>query len=198
MNESLKRSVLLTFPVPVLGLGLAAPLLANEPLRQNASLGVIATGLTLAVAVLFAAAGSRIPRNARVGFSLLVAAGGLTCAELVVQRLTGRGSLFVWTLLPLLFVTALLAAEKGAYAVKKKLLPVLFDGFGIGACFSVLLCAGGLVRSAASLAPSAVKTGAGAVLTPHFLSTAPVVFLLLALVILPVDFAAKRKKGGGL
>lgn len=194
MKDALKKSVFLTRPVPVLGLGLTAPLFAGGPLLQNACLGLLATCLILGIAAVLAACGSRFPRNTRIAIVFLVTAGVLTCAEIVLRSISGIGNLPIWTLLPLVSITAILGAESGAYAVKGRLLNILVDGFGTGICSTLLLCGAGLIRDAAERVPAAMTHAAAPFLQQQFLSAVPVLFFLLALIMLPIERAAKRKK----
>jgi Na+-translocating ferredoxin:NAD+ oxidoreductase subunit E len=133
-------------PAQVLGLGLVAPLLAEAPLGTDALLGGIAAVSLIITGAVIAVLGMRIPANVRSGVSVLVAGGVLTVAKIAVSAFPDARNIPVETLAPLLFCAAVVAAATGAYAVKKKSVPVLFDGVGIGFCFSLLLCGCGALR----------------------------------------------------
>ena len=148
MRDELKKSLLVTAPVPILGLGLVAPLLSGAPLLTNALLGGIAAVSLIITGAGLAALGLRMPANVRSGVSVFIAGSVLTIAKIAVSALLNVKNVPVETLAPLLFTATVIAATTEAYAVKRKSAAVLFDGMGIGLCFTLLLCACGALRDA--------------------------------------------------
>jgi Na+-translocating ferredoxin:NAD+ oxidoreductase subunit E len=146
VRDELKKSLFLTMPAPLIGVGLIAPLCCNAPLQTNVLLGYIATISLIVTTIAIAFAGMRVPVNVRPGTAVLAAAGVLTIAKLIVGRSLQTVTVPFESLSPLLLAVAVAAVNSGAYEVKKKMVPAVFDGMGIGICFMVLLCACGTLR----------------------------------------------------
>jgi Na+-translocating ferredoxin:NAD+ oxidoreductase subunit E len=146
MNEDLKKSLFLTSPALILGLGIIAPLYAGGSLRENALLGILAMVMISLSTTVLAALRPLISKNGRVGIAVLVAGGLLTIAKIAGSAISPGVSLPVETLMPLLLIAAVLASVTDAYEVKNKLSSTLFDGGAIGISFLLLLCFAGLIR----------------------------------------------------
>ena len=193
MNEDLKKSLIVTVPLLVLGLGLIAPAVANLPLVINIYLGICATVTLILTGYIIALFSLRIPKNARIGIAILVAGGTLTMVKIAADKLLAA-SLPFGTLVPLAIIASVLAADGEAYAVKKKLLPVAFDGFGIGIAFTMLLVLVSCIRDVAGK-----KLFAGKTIMPleplAFFATTPGILLLTAAAAVCIGLVtAKRKK----
>jgi Na+-translocating ferredoxin:NAD+ oxidoreductase subunit E len=173
MREELNKSLLITAPLPLLGIGIIAPLSANGSLRMNALLGLVAVASLVVSNVIIACAGQRVPANARGGIAMLIAGGVLTLAKISVEIVMPIWQVPVETLAPLLVMSAVIAVDSKAYAVKKKEIVVLFDAFGIGLGFTLLLSAAGELCTLA---------GTGGVFA--FFNTCPGVFSVAAIIIL--------------
>ena len=158
-------------PVPLLGVGLIAPLCSNEPLQTNVLLGYIATITLIITNAVIAFAGMRIPVNVRTGVAVLIAAGVLTIAKIIAALYMQPGNVPFESLSPLLLAAAVAAVDTGAYDVKKKMIPVVFDGMGIGLSFMALLCVCGSLRDLAGKnTPTVFFIAAGIVVCIGFLS----------------------------
>jgi Na+-translocating ferredoxin:NAD+ oxidoreductase RnfE subunit len=139
--EELKKSLLLTAPAPLFGIGLVVPLLTGGSLQQNAVLGLAATVSLVFVNIVVAFGGERAPANMRTAFATLIACGVLAIVKTCAASLMPLWNVPLETLAPLLILAAVIASDTGAYAIKKKrFVPVFFDGFGIGIIFTVALC----------------------------------------------------------
>jgi electron transport complex protein RnfE len=193
MNEDLKKSLIVTVPLLVLGLGLIAPAVANLPLVTNIYLGICATVTLILAGYVIALFSLRIPINARIGMAMLSAGGILTMVKIAADRLLAPG-LPLGTLVPLAIIASVLAADGEAYAVKKKFLSVTFDGFGIGVGFTVLLVVVSIIRDVAGKNLFAGKTIMH--LEPiAFFATTPGVLVVTAAAALCIGLVtAKRKK----
>jgi Na+-translocating ferredoxin:NAD+ oxidoreductase RnfE subunit len=187
MHDELKKSLLLSAPAAtMLGLGLVAPLIAGGTLRTEALLGIVAVGSLIVSGAGVAFAGVLIPANVRSGAAVLIAAGVLTIAKITAAAVTPGSVLPVETLAPLVFGAAVIAASTEAYAVKRRLVRVLFDGVGMGLLFTVLLCACGIVRD-----------GAGNSGVVVFFTGAAGVFFVAALVVWGLTSLRQKSSAGG-
>lgn len=146
MNEDLKKSLFLNSPALILGIGTIAPLYAGGTLRANMLLGILATAALMISAAVIALLRPGTPGNGRIGAAILVTGGLLTIENVVLSTVPAMAALPVETLAPLMLVVAVLAAVTGAYDVKRKLSPALFDGAAIGLSFLAVLCLAGVLR----------------------------------------------------
>jgi Na+-translocating ferredoxin:NAD+ oxidoreductase subunit E len=146
MNEDLKKSLFFKSSMPILGLGIIAPLYAGAPLHTNALLGILAVIVLILSNVTLAALRAGTPKNARIGIALLITAGLLTIANIALSAFPLAAPLPIETLSPLMLIAAVLASVTDAYDGKKKLSLALFDGAEIGFSFMLLLCLSGVVR----------------------------------------------------
>jgi Na+-transporting NADH:ubiquinone oxidoreductase subunit NqrD len=86
-----------------------------------------------------------------------------------------------------------LATDSEAYAVKKKVLPVFLDGFGIGAAFTAILA---LLTLARDLAGKKLFAGKALLqMEPFaFLATMPGILMLTAVAVLCIGLVTARRK----
>jgi Na+-translocating ferredoxin:NAD+ oxidoreductase subunit E len=173
MRDELKKSLLLTMPVPLVGIGIIAPLFAGGTIRLNALLGLVALASLMVTNILLAIAGWKVPANARCGIAIVIAGGVLTLAKTSVAAFLPLWNVPVEALAPLLFLSAVAAADTGAYAQKKRLVPVFLDGAGIGLAFTAVLCAAG---------EGCALAGRGGIFS--FFTTGTGVFLVAALIVI--------------
>ena len=163
-------------PAPLIGVGLIAPLCCNEPLQTNVLLGYVATISLIITTIAVAFAGMRVPVNVRTGTAVLAAAGVLTVAKIIAGQSLQTVDVPFESLSPLLFAVAIAAVDTGAYEVKKKMVPAVFDGMGIGLCFMALLCACGILRDFAGKNMS-------------------IAFFIVAGIVVCIGFFGQRKRG---
>jgi Na+-translocating ferredoxin:NAD+ oxidoreductase RnfE subunit len=98
-------------------------------------------------------------------------------------------SIPIETLGPLVIIVAFLAVTTDAYGVKKRFIPALFDGIGIGLSFSLLLCLLSSLRFALIAAIANWTPG-------NFLNAPEGVFVTAAVIMLATGFPMRRKKRG--
>lgn len=146
MNEDLKKSLFLNFPLLILGMGIIAPLYAGGSLRTNVLLGILAMIMISLSNALLAVLRAGTPKNGRIGIAVLVTGGLLTTAKTALSAVPLTASLPAETLAPLMLIVAVLASLTDSYEVKKKLSLALFDGVAIGLSFLLLLCLAGVLR----------------------------------------------------
>jgi Na+-translocating ferredoxin:NAD+ oxidoreductase RnfE subunit len=195
MNENMAKSLFRTAPGILLGSGLIAPLCSNQPLSGHLALGGVATLSFLFMMLVIAIFGERIPHNGRAAFAALLTGGTVSIAAIVISPFFRENRLPVETMAPLLLVAALLALYTEAYAVKKRIQPVLLDTAGIGLGFITLLCLCGGVRDLA-----ANHFGGNKMIIPGmepvaYFETPSGIFLIVALAVALFTLFSKKKKG---
>jgi Na+-translocating ferredoxin:NAD+ oxidoreductase RnfE subunit len=192
MNEDLKKCLILSMPLPVLGLGLIAPAVAGVTPVAAVYLGLCATVILIIAGTVIALFSLRIPKNARIGIAVMAAGGILAIVKIAAARLIAE-PLPLETLGPLVIIAAVLAAEGETYSVKKKFLPVVFDGAGIGGAFTVLLVLTVLFRDVAGKKLFAGKTAMQLEFF-QFFATTPGILLLTAFVVLCLGLITTGRK----
>jgi Na+-translocating ferredoxin:NAD+ oxidoreductase RnfE subunit len=195
MNENMAKSLFRTAPGILLGSGLIAPLCSNLPLTGHLVLGGIAALSLLFMMLVIAIFGERIPHNGRTAFAVLLTGGTVSIAAIAIAPFFRGNRLPVETLAPLLLVAALLSLCTEAYAVKKRIQPVLFDTVGIGVSFIALLCLCGGIRDLAANHFIGKKPIIPGMEPVAYFSTPSGIFLLVALAVAVLAFISKKKNG---
>jgi Na+-translocating ferredoxin:NAD+ oxidoreductase RnfE subunit len=194
MNENMAKSLFRTVPGILLGSGLIAPLCSNQPLSGHLVLGAIATLSLFIMMLVIAIFGERIPHNGRAAFAALLTGGTVSLAAIAITPFFRQNRLPVETIAPLLIVAALLALYTEAYAVKKRIQPVLLDTVGIGLSFIVLLCLCGGVRDLAVNHFVGKKMIIPGMEPVAYFGTPSGIFLIVALAVAIIAFFSNRKK----
>jgi Na+-translocating ferredoxin:NAD+ oxidoreductase RnfE subunit len=194
MNENMAKSLFRTAPGILLGSGLIAPLCSNQSLFGHLVLGGIATVSLFIMILVIALFGERIPHNGRAAFSALLTGGTVSIAAIAIAPFFRGNRLPVETLAPILLVAALLSLYTEAYAVKKRIQPVLFDTAGIGSSFTALLCLCGIIRDLAGNHGIGKKSIIPGMEPVAYFSTPSGIFLLVALAVAIIVLISKKKK----
>lgn len=194
MNENMVKSLFRNAPAVLLGSGLIAPLLSNQPLTGHLVLGGIAVISLLFMLLVIAIVGERIPHNGRAAFAALLTGGTVSIAAIAIAPFFKGNHLPVEALAPFLLVTALIAVYTEAYAVKKRIKPVLYDTVSIGVSFTVLLCLCGSIRDLAGNHFTGKISIIPGMEPVAYFSTPSGIFLIVALAIAIIGCISKKKK----
>ncbi|MBN1129091.1 MAG: hypothetical protein JXA71_08895 [Chitinispirillaceae bacterium] len=180
MNENLNKSIFLTSPAVVLGVGLIAPLMANASPWVHLYLGGAAMASLTLITIVSCLFTNRLPYNSRIPIAIVLSGGTVSAMAVIGSHFFNESRLPVETIVPLLMVVSIMALHTEAYDVKKPLQPALIDAFGIGILFLSLLILCGLIRDLALrllIAKGVTGSMAG------FFHTLPGIFLVVCLVI---------------
>jgi Na+-translocating ferredoxin:NAD+ oxidoreductase RnfE subunit len=193
MNENLHKSLFLNSPAVILGLGLVAPLLVLKSPIEHLLLGAVTTGALLAITTVISLFNQQLRHNTRSAVAVLLTGGILSLAATVSGSLRLPARLPVETIAPILLIVSLLALHTEAYAVKKRLQPVLLDAAGTGISFMALLTLCGICRD---LLGGTLKGGFQLLSTMsslRFFLTAPGMFLIAGLAVFLIALVTRRK-----
>jgi electron transport complex protein RnfE len=185
MRDELKKSIFFNSLALVLGIGLLAPLLSHQPWRIQLLLGFFAIPSLIVTAIAVAYVAPKVPANVRIAIVVLIAAGVLTIDKVIIIAHPWLSRVPVESLTPLLLSVAVIAAATEAYDVKKKMAAALFDGVGIGLCFTIAISLLGSIHDAAG------RSGFAFDAMKHSFGN----FFLVALAVVGLIRFLKRKTG---
>lgn len=188
MSAENERNLVRSSLVPLLGTGLCLPLFAGARPEVNVLLGAFGLAAVMLAIIINALFASKVPKNFRIGFSLLVTGGILSIALIISGAARFPEQLPIASLAPLLVTAGIMAAENPAYDRSGYFARAIIDGGITGACFMAAVVLLGALRDLA------MKTIAGPAGLPGTRSI-PLVLVILAASAFIAEAAIKLKRG---
>ncbi len=127
-------------------LGLCPTLAVTKTVENGIGMGVATTFVLVCSNILVSVMRNIIPSKVRIACFIIIIATFVTVAELIMQAYTYPLYLSLGIFIPLIVVNCIILGRAEAFAYKKKVLPSLADGLGIGIGFTLSLAALGTVR----------------------------------------------------
>ena len=151
-SEYLAKCLMKNNPVPLIAVGIAAPLLmyvtpAELPFFAITQLVSLAVALSVV-----AVASHRIAQTIKPFVAIVIALGSVATITTIAALIPHLEKLHaIEAVLPLVFFATIRAMHEGSYSVKRKVKPVLLDAFGLWGIAVTLAVAGTFVVAQLSI-----------------------------------------------
>ncbi|MFC1534827.1 electron transport complex subunit RsxE [Thermodesulfobacteriota bacterium] len=127
-------------------LGLCPTLAVTKSLENGVGMGIATTFVLVCSNVLVSLLRNVIPKRVRIACFIIVIATFVIVVELVMQAYAYPLFLKLGIFIPLIVVNCIVLGRAEAFAAKKKVVPSLADGLGMGIGFTLSLAALSLFR----------------------------------------------------
>ncbi len=133
-------------PVFVMALGLCPTLAVTTSVENAIGMGLAATFVLVSSNIIISLIKNLIPNKIRIPAYIVVIASFVTIVDMVMEAYLPALHKNLGLFIPLIVVNCIILGRAEAFAGKNKLLPSIFDGFGMGFGFTLALIIIGAIR----------------------------------------------------
>lgn len=134
-----KQGLIYENPLLMLMIGLCSALAVTSNVSNGIGMGLAMTFVLLFSEIFISLFRKQIPASARMPIFIIIIAAFTTMVDLVMKAYFPELSKSMGVFIPLIVVNCIIMGRVEAFASKQKLLPVIFDSFGMGLGYTWVL-----------------------------------------------------------
>ncbi len=134
-----KQGIIYENPLLMLMIGLCSALAVTSNVSNGIGMGLAMTFVLLFSEIFISLFRKQIPSSARMPIFIIIIAAFTTMVDLVMKAYFPELSKSMGVFIPLIVVNCIIMGRVEAFASKQKLLPVIFDSFGMGLGYTWVL-----------------------------------------------------------
>lgn len=143
--ERLKNGIITENPTFVLMLGMCPTLAVTTSAINGIGMGLATTAVLVMSNLMISALRKVIPNGVRMPAYIVIVASFVTIVELLLHAYVKSVYDALGLYIPLIVVNCIILGRAESYAAKNKVIPSIFDGFGMGLGFTIgLVCIGAI------------------------------------------------------
>lgn len=130
--KTFKQGIIYENPLLMLMIGLCSALAVTSSVANAIGMGVAMTFVLLFSEIFISLFRKAIPSSARMPIFIIIIAAFTTMVDLVMKAYFPELSKSMGVFIPLIVVNCIIMGRVEAFASKQKLMPAIFDSFGMG------------------------------------------------------------------
>lgn len=130
--KTFKQGIIYENPLLMLMIGLCSALAVTSSVANGIGMGLAMTFVLLFSEIFISLFRKAIPSSARMPIFIIIIAAFTTMVDLVMKAYFPELSKSMGVFIPLIVVNCIIMGRVEAFASKQKLMPAIFDSFGMG------------------------------------------------------------------
>ncbi len=144
--KTFKQGIIYENPLLMLMIGLCSALAVTSNVSNGIGMGLAMTFVLLFSEIFISLFRKAIPSSARMPIFIIIIAAFTTMVDLVMKAYFPELSKSMGVFIPLIVVNCIIMGRVEAFASKQKVLPAIFDSFGMGLGYTWVLVGIAAVR----------------------------------------------------
>ena len=144
--KTFKQGIIYENPLLMLMIGLCSALAVTSNVSNGIGMGLAMTFVLLFSEIFISLFRKSIPSSARMPIFIIIIAAFTTMVDLVMKAYFPELSRSMGVFIPLIVVNCIIMGRVEAFASKQKILPAIFDSFGMGLGYTWVLVGIAAVR----------------------------------------------------
>jgi electron transport complex protein RnfE len=144
--KTFKQGIIYENPLLMLMIGLCSALAVTSNVSNGIGMGLAMTFVLLFSEIFISLFRKSIPSSARMPIFIIIIAAFTTMVDLVMKAYFPELSKSMGVFIPLIVVNCIIMGRVEAFASKQKILPAIFDSFGMGLGYTWVLVGIAAVR----------------------------------------------------